>query len=30
MFWKILKIEPTADRGIIRTAYRELLSVTNP
>ena len=30
MFWKILKIEPTADRSVIRTAYRELLSVTNP
>ncbi len=30
MFWKILKIEPTADRKVIRTAYRELLAETNP
>ena len=30
MFWKILKIEPTSDRNKIRSAYRELLAVTNP
>ncbi|MBQ3460376.1 MAG: tetratricopeptide repeat protein [Solobacterium sp.] len=30
MFWKILKIEPTSDRNRIRSAYRELLAVTNP
>lgn len=30
MFWEILKIEPTTDKQVIRVAYRELLSLTNP
>ena len=30
MFWKILKIEPTADRKEITAAYRKLLAVTSP
>ena len=30
MFWKILKIEPTADKNKIRAAYRDLLSGVNP
>lgn len=30
MFWEILKIEPTADKKAITSAYRKLLAVTSP